>query len=364
MEVVNLLDFLNKAKDIHALDYAACNEVLVNFLDFMTEDEQFTQKISLGVMFVKQRTSDQYTIVDGLARILSLSLLLHAICECYKKTTIKNEKAIKTIRNKYLITESHTKLHLPAEEQIIYEKIINGERLSGKEKSSPIFKLLHNFWTQIKEEDLYASNIFKMLQKVFVIMDETDNVPQRDLYFELNKHKKNINQLLLIKNYLKNIGIESEWNKIVDIYNNNSADINLFFKDFFVTRFNFKEYTNKRLYETFVNYFETMLQYLPEDTVMAKLSRSAAIYNNILNINIKNDLIKKALIQIKIHKGEDTYAYILNIYEDYLDNNISEVTLLEILSTIDEYLRNRIKTPNDIAFNELIKYLNAFITCK
>ena len=27
-------------------------------------------------------------------------------------------------------------------------------------------------------------------------------------------------------------------------------------------------------------------------------------------------------------------------------------------------LRNRIKTPNNVAFNELINYLNAFITCK
>ena len=33
-------------------------------------------------------------------------------------------------------------------------------------------------------------------------------------------------------------------------------------------------------------------------------------------------------------------------------------------STIDDYLQNRMKTPNDMSFNELIKYLNAFITCK
>ena len=31
---------------------------------------------------------------------------------------------------------------------------------------------------------------------------------------------------------------------------------------------------------------------------------------------------------------------------------------------IDEYLKNRLKTPNTVTFNELIEYLNAFITCK
>ena len=56
--------------------------------------------------------------------------------------------------------------------------------------------------------------------------------------------------------------------------------------------------------------------------------------------------------------------YILNIYHDYLDNNITETTFLEILHTIDEYLKNRLRTPNNVTFNELINYLNTFITCK
>ena len=98
--------------------------------------------------------------------------------------------------------------------------------------------------------------------------------------------------------------------------------------------------------------------------VINKIKRSAVLYSNILNVNINNESLKQALIKIKMHRGEDTYAYILNIFEDYIDNNISEATFLEILQTIEEYLRNRIKTPNTVTFNELIEYLNAFITCK
>ena len=56
--------------------------------------------------------ADKYYIVDGLSRFLSLSLLLHAVCECYKKTTPKNENAIKTIRLKYLTKPKGYKLHL------------------------------------------------------------------------------------------------------------------------------------------------------------------------------------------------------------------------------------------------------------
>ena len=62
--------------------------------------------------------------------------------------------------------------------------------------------------------------------------------------------------------------------------------------------------------------------------------------------------------------GEDTYAYLLSIYEDYKEGNISKATFIEILDAINEYLQNRGKSPNDIGFNDLIQYLNAFITCK
>lgn len=364
MERVNLLDFLNNAKDIYTLDYATCDGELVNFLDLLAEDEQFTQKIDLGIVYIKRKTLNQYTLVDGLARILSLSLLLHAVCECYKKTTTRNEKAIKTIRSKYLLDGTKLKLHLNTSDQEVFDKIINGERLSGKEKKTPMFKLLHSFWSQIKEENLKATKIFKMLQKISIVIVDTADVSMRDVYYLLNKDRRVLNQVKLISSYLKNLGIKRDWDSIEKIYANNVSDINLFFKDYFVTKFNFKDFDQSRLYEIFVNYFETMLQYMPEDVLISKIKRSALIYRDILNVNIKNEQLKRYFIQIKLHRGEDTYAYLLNIYEDYLDGIITEATLIEILSTIDDYLKNRLKTPNNLGFNELIQYLNAFITCK
>lgn len=364
METVNLLEFLHNTKEIHALDYAVCSSELVNFLDTISEDEQLIKKIDLGIMYMNQRTLDQFTVVDGLNRLLSISLLLHAICECYKKTSEKNDKAIKTIRKKYLLFGNKTKLRLNGEMQTIYEKIIFGERLSGKEKESSIFKLLHNLWSKIKEEGLQAASILKMLNKFVVYVVETANINQRDLYYTLNKERKELNQLFLIENYLHSMNIYVEWKHLKKVYNNHDRDIQLFFKDFFITKYNFKEYNPTMLYDIFVNYFETMLQYMSAEILIAKICRSAELYSQILNVDIQNDRIKHALIRIKMDKGEDTYAYILNIYEDYVDDNISEATFLEILSTIDEYLKNRLKNPNNVSFNELIHYLNAFITCK
>lgn len=363
MKVVNLLEFLNNAKDLHTLTYAKCDDELVNFLDLMTEDEQFTQRIDLGIIYLNQKTFEQFTIVDGINRLISLSLLLHAVCECYKKTTAQNEKAIKTIRKKYLMTGSHTKLHLNERDAIVYNKIINGERLSGNEKNSKLFVLLHNFWSQIKQENLQAANIFKMLKKITVTIVDTGDVSMRSLYYKLNEDK-NIDQLLLIQDYLKENGLDSEWNIITSKYFLNRDDVILFLKDFFTTKFNFKKFSEERLYESFVNYFETMMQYMSENSVMKRMKRSASLYHDILNVTFNNEDIRRAFINIKKASGEDTYAYILNVYEDFVDENISEGTFIEILNTIADYLANRKKNSNDIAFNELIQYLNAFITCK
>lgn len=363
MKVVNLLEFLNNSSNLLALEYATCDNSLVNFLDLMIEEVQFTQKINLGILYISQKTSSSSIVVDGLNRLISLSLLLHAVCECYKKTSDKNDKAIKTIREKYLFDGDKLKLKLHGKHKEIYEKIILGERLSGKEKNSPLFKLLHSFWSQIKEEKLSASSIFDMLNKIIVTIIYAQDIELRELYYVLNRHQRTIKQLPLIKDYLKDFSLDYEWEKFIKIYKN-TPDILLFFKDFFITKFNFKHFNPDRLYENFVNYFETMLRYNSKEVIMDKLLRSAKLYKNIININFADDSIKNAFVKIKINNGDDTFAYLLNIYEDYLDERISRTTFMEILSTINEYLITRAKSNNNIAFNELIEYLNAFITCK
>lgn len=363
MKVVNLLEFLNTAKDLYTLSYAKCDDELVNFLDLMTEDEQFTRRIDLGLVYVNQKTFDSFTIVDGINRILSLSLLLHAVCECYKKTSAQNDKAISTIRKKYLLHGERSKLRLNEKDAVIYNKIINGERLSGHEKQSRMFVLLHNFWLQIKSEKLQAAKIFTMLKKIEITLVETNDVSKRNLYYKLNE-SKNINQLDLITDYLAEIGLENEWKNIKDKYFLNDDEVCVFLKDFFITKFNYKKFNSDRLYESFVNYFETMMQYIPEDEILRRMQHSAILYYNIINVNFDNDEIKAAFINIKKAGGQDTYAYILDVYDDFSKNNISESTFIEILNTILEYLRNRNQNDSNIGFNELIQYLNAFITCK
>lgn len=364
MEIKNLLEFLHKVKNLQALSYAKCDSHLVNFLDLIAVEEEFTQRIDLGLVYVAAVTPEKSYIIDGLNRVLSLSLLLHAICECYKKTTERNEKAINTIRKKYLLNNTKTKLRLPTNMQTIYDKIIYGERLSGKEKENPMFVLLHNFWSQIKEEGLQASHLFGMLQKITVTVVDAADTNHRDLYYSINNNNRILDQIRLIDDYLNTPPTKGIWQDIKKLYNNNSLDLKLFFKDFFWNKFNYKTFDEKRLYEYFVNYFETMLKYSKADTVVMKIKHSAELYLQLINVEMPNEELKKAMIKLKLHNCEDTYSYLLSVYEDFTDGSLSLATFLEILSAVNDYLENRDKTGNNVGFNELIKYLNAFIAYK
>lgn len=364
MEVKNLLEFLNKSKNLYTLDYAVCNSELINFLELISVEEEFTRRIDLGLIYISETSSEKRVLIDGLNRILSLSLLLHAICECYKKTTERNEKAIRTIRKKYLLNNTRTKLRLSKDMQVIYDKIIYGERLSGKEKEHPMFVLLHNYWQNIKDNQLKASDIFGMLQKIIITVIEAENINSRDLYYSLNHNTKKLEQIRLIDDYLNMSQTKEIWNEIKELYQNKNYDLISFLKDFFWNKFNFKEFNENRLYEYFINYFETMLQYSKASVVMAKVKRSAELYKNLINVEFPESELRKAVIQLKLHNCSDTYAYLLSVYEDYADGSLSLATFLEILSTIKEYLENREKTENNVGFNELIQYLNAFIAYK
>ena len=107
-----------------------------------------------------------------------------------------------------------------------------------------------------------------------------------------------------------------------------------------------------------------MAQFVNKSNIMENIERSAMLYYSMLNVDFESEAVRNAFIQIKKHSGEDTYAYILSVYEDYAEGNLSESIFVEILQTIDEYLKNRQNSGKNIDFNELIEYLNAFIACK
>ena len=126
MRVTNLLEFLDGVQSLYVPIYNVREFDMFNLLELLRNEIQYTQKIDLGLIYVYKKKNSDYIILDGANRLLSLSLLLHAVCECYKSTTPQNEQAIKTIRKKYLLNDAKIKLYVQKDSQEIYQKIIFG----------------------------------------------------------------------------------------------------------------------------------------------------------------------------------------------------------------------------------------------
>ena len=127
-----------------------------------------------------------------------------------------------------------------------------------------------------------------MLQKINVVLVDTEDVSMRDMYYRLNKSNRKLNQITLIDDYIAEKVVTAQWEEIKNLFPVDKNDISLFLKDFFITKFNYKTFAPERLYESFVNYFETMLQYQKKDVLKSNIKRSALLYSNILNVNFKN----------------------------------------------------------------------------
>ena len=119
-------------------------------------------------MYLQKTDNDSFIVIHGMKRLITLSLLLHAICECYKLTNEKNEHAIELIKKRYLFNNSGTKIQLEGYEKQIYEKLVNYEKMSLEEKEHPMFKVLHEFWAKIKMTNISAKKLFAQIRQIKV----------------------------------------------------------------------------------------------------------------------------------------------------------------------------------------------------
>ena len=55
MRVENLLEFLNKTKTLSVPDYVVCDSELVDLLEVISVEEEFTRKIDLGIIYISEQ---------------------------------------------------------------------------------------------------------------------------------------------------------------------------------------------------------------------------------------------------------------------------------------------------------------------
>lgn len=361
IQTINLLDLLNNTQALYSTEFAGEYRVPADLLENLLEVSQTKEPLFDGLMFLQRLNNDACIVVDGMKRLISLSLLLHAICECYKLTNNKNTHAIELIKKRYLFGKYGTKMQLNGDEKKIYEKLVKYERMTDEEKEHPMFKVLHEFWAKIKMNNLSAVQLFNQIKQIksLVCIYEENDIDNRDLYQFLNCNNSYIEELKLIKNFLEEKTGDSVvlWYEFVDMFKKADMErkIKYFFLDFLTIQKNGVIPKENEIYMSFKHYYLRMISggQSPED-FFKNMKNVAKNYIKISTANFENIKIKQRIQTLKDNNMYETFPYLLEVTDDYENERITEETLCQLLDTVILFVAEQ-KTGN---FESMINFAN------
>lgn len=362
MDTYKVLDYLENTGHLYALEYAKKCMYSAKLSNYVFDLFDVAERGNLGIVYTKPIKPGEHHLVDGLSRLVSLSLFLLAVCECWKNTSERNELIIRKIRAKYLLRNDRPKIILTGKVNKIYESLMLGERISGRDKRSVLFCIYHEYWTKLKLGTYSIKEVLDKLDNLYLFNFVLETDDTRGFYYILNADNPNLNQIGLIRDYLKSNDAAYEWGEIEQLFYNNKDYLLMFLRDYLVTKYKKAKIPYNSYYVVLKDYVQKLKAYKPVSKIVERMHESAITYNNLLSIEIPDEDIKNKFVAIKFNNGDDTYAYLLEIYEDYLDGNITKETIIDILTAVNEYLIDR--NSNNLKrsdFNELISDLNKLL---
>lgn len=336
----NLLNIIEKTQVFYSTEYAGEYQAPADLLELLLENSGIEEPVFNGLLCFQTIENNSLLVVDGLKRLISVSLLLHAICECYKLTNDKNSHAIKLIKQRYLFNDFGTKIQLNGEEKNIYEKLINYEKMTLEEKEHPMFKTLHEFWAKIKMNNLSATQLFNQIKNIQVVsmVYEQGELDNRDLYQSLNCNNQKLEELQLITNFIEESAEDDAklWYDIVDMFKN--ADMmrkfRYFIIDFLTIQKNGIIPKENEIFTSFKKYYLRMLKNKSTKELFESLKNSAFQYIKISTANFENKEIKQRIITIKDNNMYETFPYLLEVTDDYSNGRITDETFCQLLDTV------------------------------
>lgn len=373
--ITSILEILNKAETLTSIGFSAgyCfdEEKADIYFDELMENSIQSSPIFSGIMLIEKSEDESiYTIVDGLQRLTSLSLLLAALCESAKNTTAKNEDARHKVFTRYLINDADVKLQLMNKEQEIYKKIVFSLPLEDEETTNNMFLTYNRFLYNIEKKRISPTKLFKIISKVqfMIVFMDNSKFSARELYQSLN-NKDDLSQINLITSFISqncelSMGL---WQKAMNTYKN--LGLQGFFKDFmrdFLTIQNNGEFPSESgLYNGFKNYFYKISQYQPTQKTIDNIYKYSQFYLKILQSDFEDFEIKKQFITINENGGQDAYPYLMEVLDDVENGHIDKGVFVDILTMINSFILNRESMGNSaISFATLSGELNKMIALK
>ncbi|MGG7143307.1 DUF262 domain-containing protein [Clostridium nigeriense] len=308
----------------------------------------------------------EYLIIDGQQRTTTISLLLLAIYNLLDSGRLSSNTIIKEkILNQYLINQYcdeklKIKLKPIKEDRNAFEKLFNKEELI---EESNITLNYQYFYERIIDGEITIDELYSAIERLIIVEIELKNgEDDPQLIFEsLNSTGLDLTDADKVRNFiLMNQPSKKQeelynnyWNKVEK---NTNYAVTQFIRDYLTMKENKIPNINK-IYVSFKRYIEESKTDI--EACLKDMLKFSAYYKSLITSNTD---IKEANIVIKnINKLEVTvsYPFLLEVLDDYNNNEINKSELIEILNTIESYIFRRIicKAPTN-ALNKVFMNLS------
>lgn len=346
IEKTNILKILSKSKTLCVADYNDTYGVSANMIQKLFQFNDFGKPLNLGIIVLEEFEEDGYIVVEGIQKLVTLCLVMFALCECYKQTNMANEEAISKIYERYLLGKYGVKLNLNGENKNVYEKIIYKERLSDEEKENSLFIVLHQFWQEIKDKGISANELYHALKSIECYVVKINHGEGLDFYYSMNKSSRWLDTPKLIRSYLS-----KKVQSLVYIYDqmvNNYFECGIydlfskFLQDFLSIQNSNLSVHETEIFPFFVAYYEKMEKMRTPEQILTTVKDFSTYYLKMLKVDFEYFDIKKKFSMINDVGGQVAYPYLMEVLADYDKNRINTDALNIILKTVYDYLRKDI----------------------
>ena len=336
-----------------------CEQLLVDIERIGNDDSELYHFIG-SVVYFKPDTSPitsvpELLVIDGQQRLTTVSLLLLALTHLMKKdeqarlTDETWEEIQETyLVNKYRKDESRYKLLLTRKDKESFKKLVDEIELTS-EDSKRIVENYGYFKEKINIENIQVIyHGIKKLSIVDVILERGKDNPQ--LIFEsLNSTGLDLSQADLISNFIlmgqtqetQNELYEKFWYPMERSFGDQIGSLAWFIRDYLTM----KESTIPRIdlvYETYKKFLLSQNGSHPITEAVKSLYKYSKYYVRTALLKEEDTQLAKKFKEIAKLKIDTSYPFIIAVYGDYEDGQVSKNDFLEILDLIINYVFRRV----------------------
>ena len=291
----------------------------------------------------------EYLIIDGQQRLTTLSLLLLAIYKLIDQNIVQSSVNKRQIIDEYLINkyskdDKKIRLKPVKNDKNAFSALFKDE--SNYLQETNITLNYQYFYDRITNDEISVDDLFGAVKQLVIVEIELKNgEDDPQLIFEsLNSTGLDLTEADKVRNFIlmkENSAVQEQfyidfWN-IIEI--NTNYNVSNFIRDYLTIKERIIPNKNK----VYVHFKKYVLENVTDTKLLLiDLLKFSSFYKDIINSKEQRDKISIVVNKINRLESIVTYPFIMEVFNDYKGNIISEDDVVSILEIIVTFIFRRL----------------------